>query len=144
MNENIIKLEEEIGAILPSEYKDFLLNTDKLNTSDFKIFDVKIDNEILEFCITDFETFPNLLCECKSLLELSLKNIESNGIYITNEDCFLFIAHEIGGRSILIGIKEPFYGMIYLLDNDSETNEIAKHFVSNSFTEFYNSLRLEN
>ena len=131
--ETIKVIESFIESKFPQDYKEFLL---KYNGGFPKknIFNLNITSMLGNFYIVN-----------------SLKNwtdfIEAYKIHknrIPKE--FITIGSDVGGNEILLGIKDKYRGKIYFWDHEEEVEDDEEPdfrnmtFLSNSFTEFVDSL----
>ncbi|MER0438533.1 SMI1/KNR4 family protein [Emticicia sp. W12TSBA100-4] len=137
----IEEFEENYGFIIPTEFRNFLLENNGIYFKPM-LFDLEVQNEIITFCTNSIYSINNNKdFDIEWIRNLTEENIEQNGFYINDSDCFIFIAPEYDNE-IYLGIKGKYYGKVYLVDKvNVDGLETKLHLIANNFSEFLNMLR---
>lgn len=138
-DDEIKNFEVKNSISFPEEYKDFLRYTSYCTSNSFGTFQLKDGLEVYGmgafFSLDDYNSWIDDMTESGETIE------DKNSLYNFGSDSCS------EGQRFFIGIKEPFFGKIYLLNwregdgdipvlNEEGMYVYPKHFVANSFDEF--------
>lgn len=71
-------------------------------------------------------------------MKFHFSDLDVNGFYIKDVGSFVSIGIDVNSCNILLGVKEPYFNKVYLLDKESvyPSFELKKFLIENSFTDF--------
>lgn len=134
----VIKFEEDFNIQLPEDYKNLMIDSDGIGLSfEYYSFEIDYDGELIDFGFADFESLVAVRLNTESLWEFLPKNIDEKITCVVDADCFIQITWDANSCAILLGVKNEYYGKVYLLDKEPlyPSMELRKFLIANSFGE---------